>query len=412
MIVNGAVDPAGQNTTYHVLYDLSSSTWCSSNGTSGMPTYSTGAQTLPYTDGTLHNVSVNLTGLVGGTSDCASITATNASGTASRAVLSFTPDVVNTNVAITGPTTATINGAVNASGQTDFYYGAVYDLVNSTWCASNGSTPDATTVHDVGISFPYTDPAFHSVSVGLTALTPNTEYCVTLEAGLQAFPPLYFTTTGAGTSPSPIVATGSASGVGTGSATVSGTVNPNGTATTYHFDYGTSTNYGSQAPALPDPSAGSGTTAQTESTTLTGLSPNTLYHLPDRGNERVGDELRAGSDLHDHRVGDVTITDRGHRLSHQRRIWLCHRLGDRQFQRRGGYLPLRLRHVDQLHLADNLRADSGRDASERGRRVDRSEPEHRLPLPDRGNGRVGHELWGGSDLYDHGLNVSPADRNP
>ena len=68
------------------------------------------------------------------------------------------------------------------------------------------------------------------------------------------------------------------SGVGAGSATVSGTVNPNGTATTYHFDYGTSTNYGSQAPAPPDPSAGSGTTAQTESTTLTGLSPNTLYH--------------------------------------------------------------------------------------------------------------------------------------
>ena len=81
-----------------------------------------------------------------------------------------------------------------------------------------------------------------------------------------------------GSATPPSVATGSASGVGTGSATVSGTVNPNGTATTYHFDYGTSTNYGSQAPASPDPSAGSGTTALTESTTLTGLSPNTLYH--------------------------------------------------------------------------------------------------------------------------------------
>jgi hypothetical protein len=277
VIVNGAVDPAGQTTTYHVLYDLSSSIWCSSNGTSGMPTYSTGAQTLPYTDGTLHNVSVNLTGLVGGTSYCASITATNASGAASTAILSFTPDVVNTNVDVTGPTTATVNGAVNASGQTSFFYGAVYDLANSTFCASNGSTFDATTVHDVGISFPYTDSAFHPVSVNLnayggTALAASTEYCVTLEAGLQAYPPLYFTTTGA------TAATGSASGVGTGSATVSGTVNPKGTATTYHFDYGTSTNYGSQAPAPPDPSAGSGTTAQTESTTLTGLSPNTLYH--------------------------------------------------------------------------------------------------------------------------------------
>jgi hypothetical protein len=78
--------------------------------------------------------------------------------------------------------------------------------------------------------------------------------------------------------PGPTVATGSASNVGANSATVLGTVNPNGTATTYHFDYGTSTNYGSRAPAPPDPSAGSGTTAQTESTTLTGLTPGTVYH--------------------------------------------------------------------------------------------------------------------------------------
>jgi hypothetical protein len=75
----------------------------------------------------------------------------------------------------------------------------------------------------------------------------------------------------------PTVATGSANQVGAGAVTVAGTVTPNGTAT-YHFDYGTSTNYGSQAPAPPDPSAGSGTTAQIESTTLTGLSQNTVYH--------------------------------------------------------------------------------------------------------------------------------------
>jgi hypothetical protein len=76
----------------------------------------------------------------------------------------------------------------------------------------------------------------------------------------------------------PTVVTGSASGVGTGSATVSGPVNPVGQATTYHFDYGTSTSYGWQAPAPPDPSAGSGTTAQTLSAPLTALSPNTVYH--------------------------------------------------------------------------------------------------------------------------------------
>jgi Carboxypeptidase regulatory-like domain len=97
-----------------------------------------------------------------------------------------------------------------------------------------------------------------------------------------------------GSAPPSSVATGSASGVGTGSATLSGTVNPNGTATTYHFDYGTSTNYGSQAPASPDPNAGAGTTAQTESTTLTGLSPNTLYHYRIEATNGLGTSYGAG----------------------------------------------------------------------------------------------------------------------
>jgi hypothetical protein len=76
----------------------------------------------------------------------------------------------------------------------------------------------------------------------------------------------------------PSVVTGSASAVGATSATVAGSVNPNGQATTYHFDYGTSTTYGAQAPAPPDPSAGSGTTSQPVSANLTGLSPGTTYH--------------------------------------------------------------------------------------------------------------------------------------
>jgi streptogramin lyase len=76
----------------------------------------------------------------------------------------------------------------------------------------------------------------------------------------------------------PTVVTGSSSAVGTTSATVAGSVDPNGQATTYHFEYGTSTSYGSQAPAPPDPSAGSGTTSQPVSANLTGLSPGTTYH--------------------------------------------------------------------------------------------------------------------------------------
>jgi 6-phosphogluconolactonase len=94
---------------------------------------------------------------------------------------------------------------------------------------------------------------------------------------------VYATNFGSGTvsqyaRPLPIVVTGSASGVGQSSATVSGSVNPNGQATTYHFDYGTTTAYGEQAPA-PDASAGSGSSAQPRSANLTGLSSNTTYHF-------------------------------------------------------------------------------------------------------------------------------------
>ena len=77
----------------------------------------------------------------------------------------------------------------------------------------------------------------------------------------------------------PTVVTDSAGGVGQSAATVSGSVNPDGQATTYHFDYGTTTAYGAQAPAPPDPSAGSGSGAQPVSANLTGLAANTIYHF-------------------------------------------------------------------------------------------------------------------------------------
>ena len=74
----------------------------------------------------------------------------------------------------------------------------------------------------------------------------------------------------------PIVATGATSDVGPTSATISGTVNPNGQATTWWIEYGTSTAYG---PKTASKSAGSGTTNVDVSSTLTGLAPGTTYHF-------------------------------------------------------------------------------------------------------------------------------------
>ncbi len=59
------------------------------------------------------------------------------------------------------------------------------------------------------------------------------------------------------------------------SATLSGTVNPNGIATTWHFDYGKTTTYGTSTSPT---SAGSGTANTGVSSDLTGLAPGTTYH--------------------------------------------------------------------------------------------------------------------------------------
>jgi hypothetical protein len=75
--------------------------------------------------------------------------------------------------------------------------------------------------------------------------------------------------------PPPVVTTGASSNVTRTTAGVSGTVNPERLATTYHFEYGTSTAYGASTPATD---AGAGTADVPASATLTGLAAGTTYH--------------------------------------------------------------------------------------------------------------------------------------
>ena len=74
----------------------------------------------------------------------------------------------------------------------------------------------------------------------------------------------------------PTATTGSSSKLAQSSATVSGTVNPNGTDTSYHFEYGTTASYGSSTPSTD---AGAGTADVPVSADLTGLTSSTTYHF-------------------------------------------------------------------------------------------------------------------------------------
>lgn len=83
---------------------------------------------------------------------------------------------------------------------------------------------------------------------------------------------------GAGASAAPVApgaSTGTPTAVSTTSETLLGTVNPNGTPTTYHFEYGPTAAYGT---STPTESAGSGATPVQEAYSVNGLTPGTVYH--------------------------------------------------------------------------------------------------------------------------------------
>jgi hypothetical protein len=73
----------------------------------------------------------------------------------------------------------------------------------------------------------------------------------------------------------PIVTTGSATDISTSAATLEGQVNPNNGSTTYYFEYGLTTSYGSETDEIPDLT---GNIAIDVSEDIENLDLNTTYH--------------------------------------------------------------------------------------------------------------------------------------
>lgn len=170
------------------------------------------------------------------------------------------PPVVVTGAASTiGPTGASIAGTVTPGG------------ADTTFQIEYGTTTAyglKTTAQDIGAG---TDPV--PVSASLSALTSGTTYhyrvIATNAAGVGRGEDATFTTTSA-----PVVTTLAADGLKVTGANLRGTVRPGGLATTYHFEYGPTTSYGS---VTPDATA-SGYARAPVSAALTGLSAFTTYH--------------------------------------------------------------------------------------------------------------------------------------
>ena len=165
---------------------------------------------------------------------------------------------------------ATFNGTVNPNGGGKLstgYHFEYSDDGGATW--TSVPTPDADAgngTSDVPVSQP------------VTGLEPNTAYQVRLvarrpfAAGSATSAVETFTTDAA---PPTLSGVGS-SQISDTTAVLGGRVDPNHSQTTYQFEYGTDTGYGSATPA---DSAGSGASSVAVSKQITGLQPNTTYHF-------------------------------------------------------------------------------------------------------------------------------------
>jgi DNA-binding beta-propeller fold protein YncE len=173
------------------------------------------------------------------------------------------PDLVldsPSNVTATG---AHLSGTVNPLG-TPTQYRFEYSADGVHW----HSTPE----EDAGAG-EAAQPVSADISLG-----SNTTYSVRLSARTsngEAFSEELSFTTPVGP---PAVGAVSTSGVTSTEATLNGSVNPFGLESTYRFEYGTSTAYGSRTPAPNDGVLGHGRNPVPVSRIISGLQPGTTYH--------------------------------------------------------------------------------------------------------------------------------------
>ena len=165
-------------------------------------------------------------------------------------------------------TTATLNGTVNPLGMPTTYQ---FEYGTTTSYGSSKPLVPANTGGGNGVE---------SVNASLTGLTAGTLYHFRLKAisagGTVTGSDATFTTPG-GSQPAPTVVTSAATAVLNSSATLNGTVNPNGAVSLWQFEYGPTTSYGSVIPVSPGVT-GAGSSAESVSTSVTGLPPGTLIH--------------------------------------------------------------------------------------------------------------------------------------
>jgi DNA-binding beta-propeller fold protein YncE len=180
------------------------------------------------------------------------------------------PSVVTGSASEVGSRSATLSGTVDPDGielkDCRFEYGTSTAYGQSAPCVPAASAIPV-------------DSSEHAVSANITGLTAGSTYHFRLvaanendlsepnagqDATLQTLPP-------------PSIEDASTANLTGSSVDLDAQVNPNGLDTTYRFEYGTSTAYGTSVP-VPDGDLGAGTSAVLVTTHLSGLTAGTTYH--------------------------------------------------------------------------------------------------------------------------------------
>jgi hypothetical protein len=181
-------------------------------------------------------------------------------------VVPLPPKATTTPASDLGQSSARLNGVVDPQGtETQYHFewgtSSAYGASNGNDVVSAGSGP-------------------HAVSWVATGLLPDTQYHFRVVAhndnGDTDGQDLTFTTAPSPPPPAPRATTEPASSVGQTTATLNGVVNPEGSSTSYWFNWGPTDSYGNETD-FGD--AGSGTGQVPVSAALTGLSPGTTYHF-------------------------------------------------------------------------------------------------------------------------------------